>query len=209
VNNDDDVIARLQGYAAAHSIDDELAAAHASLMASAPVPARGSMRVRTMVAGGTLVAALLSGTGIAAAAGNLPDPVQKAAHEALKKVGVKVPKGTPVACEDARNHGQYVRSQPKGGEARSAAAKSDCGKKAKDADEADDADENEAKVKAGNEDKGKPDTTPAAEKSKADETPAADKSKADKAPVDGAADGTGKADEAPGKAKAEEHKPAK
>ena len=204
--NDDDVIARLQGYAAAHSIDDELADAHASLMASAAAPARGSMRVRTIVAGGSLVAALLSGTGIAAAAGNLPDPVQKAAHDALKKVGVKVPKGTPVACEDARNHGQYVRSQPKGGEARSAAAKSDCGKKAKDADEADDADENEAKTKAGNEDKGnKPDTTPAAEKSKADETPAADKAQADEAPVDGA----GKADEAPGKAKAEEHKPAK
>ena len=206
--NDNDVIARLQGFAAAHSIDDELAAAHASLMASAPVPARGGgMRVRTVVAGGTLVAALLSGTGMAAAAGNLPDPVQKAAHAALKKVGVKVPKGTPVACEDAVNHGQYVRSQPKGGEARSAAAKSDCGKKAKDAD---DADADEAKVKAGNEDKGKPDTTPAAEKSKADETPAGDKAKADEAPVDGADDAdAGKAEEAPGKAKAEEHKPAK
>lgn len=203
--NDNDVIARLQGYAAAHSVDDELAAAHASLMAAAPAP-RGGMRVRTIVAGGTLVAALLSGTGIAAAAGNLPDPVQKAAHSALKKVGVKVPKGTPVACEDAVNHGQYVRSQPKGGEARSAAAKSDCGKKAKDADETE-AKDDEPKVKAGAEDKGtKPDTTPAAEKSKADETPAADKAKAGEAPVDDA----GKtADEAPGKAKAEEHKPSK
>lgn len=203
--DNDDLIARLQGFAAAHTIDDGLAAAHEALMASVPAPSRGGMRVRTMVAGGTLVAALISGTGIAAAAGTLPDPVQQAAHAALKKVGVKVPKGEPVACEDAVNHGQYVRSQPKGGAARSAAAKSDCGKKAADgddADEADKADKNEAKVKAGAEDKGKPDTTPAADKAKADETPAADKAKADEAPVQGK-------DEAPGKAKAEEHKPSK
>ena len=151
---EDVMIERLRALAAT-PVDPAVEAAHLSLMEAAPPVGRPG-RARAMVAGGTLAVALFAGTGIAAAAGNLPGPVQDAAHGALKKVGVKVPKGTPVACEDAVNHGQYVRSQPKGGEARSAAVKSDCGKKDKtaDADKAPGAEQQ--KGKSADAEKGKP-----------------------------------------------------
>lgn len=149
--DEDAVIARLHALAA-HPVDEHVADSHARLMALAPSGGGSRMRVRTMVAGGTLVAAMLTGTGIAAAAGNLPDPVQNAAHSALAKVGVDVPKGTPRSTEGCdgktyKNHGQFVRSQPK--EARAEAAKSPCGKPLVSQDGTkpgdDDADENENK----------------------------------------------------------------
>jgi hypothetical protein len=161
----DEVIARLQSLAAA-PIEPSLAEAHGDLMAS--VPASSSrMRFRVALAGGTLIAAMVGGTGIAAAAGNLPDPVQNAAHTALATVGVEVPKGTPRSTEGCngqtyKNHGQFVRSQPKG-EARAAAAKSPCGKPlvSQDGDKTgDDADEP----------KGTENETPKADKSQAPES---------------------------------------
>jgi hypothetical protein len=133
VHYEDGVAARLAGLVV--PVDDDLAAAHASLMASVPAASGPGprRRVRTMVAGGTLVGAMLAGTGIAAAAGNLPAPVQNTAHTVLAKVGVDVPRGTARSTDGCpagqtfANHGQYVRSLPKGA-ARDAAAQSNCGK---------------------------------------------------------------------------------
>lgn len=125
---DEQLIARLNALAV--PVDDEVAAQHAELMGSVPAaPTRH--RTRAMVAGGTLVVAMFAGTGIAAAAGNLPGPAQKVAHSALAKVGVDVPKERSTeGCNGKayKNHGQFMKDQPKGGEARSAAAKSKCGK---------------------------------------------------------------------------------
>lgn len=149
--NDDELIARLNAFASV-PLDEELAFQHAELMESVtPAPTRH--RVRNLVAGGTLVAAMFAGTGIAAAAGNLPGPVQKAAHSALAKVGVDVPKERSTeGCggKEYKNHGQFMKDQPKGGEARSAAAKSKCGKPVND-----DSTEAEDEAKTNAEDKGK------------------------------------------------------
>jgi hypothetical protein len=132
VLSEDGVLARLQSLVV--PVGDDVAAAHASLMASAPSAAAGPRRrMRTVVAGGTLVGAMLAGTGIAAAAGNLPSPIQNTAHSVLSHVGVDVPRGTARSTDGCpagqtfANHGQYVRSQPKGA-ARDAAAQSNCGK---------------------------------------------------------------------------------
>lgn len=129
---DEQLIARLNALAV--PVDDEVAAQHAEIMGSVPAAATRH-RTRAMVAGGTLVVAMFAGTGIAAAAGNLPAPVQKVAHSALAKVGVDVPKERSTeGCNGKtyKNHGQFMKDQPKGGEARSAAAKSKCGKPIKD-----------------------------------------------------------------------------
>jgi hypothetical protein len=129
---EDELIARLHSFASA-PVDDDLAAAHATFMATAQVVASPRRHVRSMVAGGTLIGAMLAGTGIAAAAGNLPSPVQNAAHTVLAKVGVDVPRGTARSTDGCpagqtfKNHGQFVRSQPAGA-ARDAAAQSNCGK---------------------------------------------------------------------------------
>jgi len=114
-------------------VDDAVAARHADLLDAVPATAAPRRHVRSVVAGGTLVAAMLAGTGIAAAAGNLPAPVQNTAHTVLAHVGVSVPRGTARSTDGCpagqtfANHGQYVRSQPKGA-ARDAAAQSNCGK---------------------------------------------------------------------------------
>jgi hypothetical protein len=162
---EDDLIARLQSLAA-EPVADEVAAHHFSLMDGA-APAAPRRRMRSMVAGGTLVAAMLAGTGIAAAAGNLPNPAQDAAHTVLSKVGVDVPRGTARSTDGCdgktyANHGQFVRSQPKGA-ARDAAAKSNCGKpvastdntdKTDSGDKADDQTSPTAKGQTPNTDKG-------------------------------------------------------
>jgi hypothetical protein len=151
---DDELISRLSAFASA-PVDDDLAAHHEALMgmvAQAPV----RHRTRALVAGGTLVAAMFAGTGIAAAAGNLPGPAQKIAHSALAKIGVDVPKERSTeGCngKEYKNHGQFMKDQPKTGEARSAAAKSKCGKPINDDDAT--TDEDEANANAQNEDHGK------------------------------------------------------
>lgn len=143
-----DVISRLRALADV-PVDEAVAARHAELLEAAPVPSWSAKgKWRTMVAGGTLVAALVGGTGIAAAAGNLPDPVQNAAHSALAKVGVDVPKARSTeGCggKEYKNHGQFVKDQPKTGEARSAAAKSKCGKPLTAGTDDADADEDKGK----------------------------------------------------------------
>lgn len=125
----DDVISRLQSLSAV-PVDDDVAARHLDSL-SEVAPAVRRMRMRTLVGGGTLAVAMFAGTGIAAAAGNLPGPMQKAAHATLAKVGVDVPKERSTeGCngKSYKNHGQFMKDQPKTGEARSAAAKSKCGK---------------------------------------------------------------------------------
>jgi hypothetical protein len=170
VTFDDELISRLQALAS-RPIDPEVETAHASMMAAVPA-ASGRARFRVALAGGTLVVAMLGGTGIAAAAGNLPAPVQDAAHVALAKVGVDVPRGTPRSTEGCdgktyKNHGQFVRSQPKG-EARAAAAKSPCGKPlvSQDGDDGGDdaeATENETKAPKSQADKAQNDKSQAPE----------------------------------------------
>src|SRR5207249_3594816 len=63
-------------------------------------------------------------------AGALPNGAQEAAHHALGVVGVTVPHGDryqgPECGGTVKNHGQYVRSQPKGQRAEAAASR--CGK---------------------------------------------------------------------------------
>jgi hypothetical protein len=159
---EDDLISRLQSLAAG-PVADEVAAHHFSLMDGA-APAAPRRHVRSMIAGGTLVVAMLAGTGIAAAAGNLPNPAQDAAHTVLSKVGVDVPRGTTRSTDGCdgktyANHGQFVRSQPKGA-ARDAAAKSNCGKpvvstdKTDNTDKADDETSSTPKGQTPNTDKG-------------------------------------------------------
>ena len=73
---------------------------------------------------------LLAGTTGLASAGALPDGAQEAAHHAFGVVGVTVPHGDryqgPECGGPVKNHGQYVRSQPKGQRAQAAASR--CGK---------------------------------------------------------------------------------
>jgi hypothetical protein len=73
---------------------------------------------------------LLAGTSGLATAGALPNGAQEVAHRTFGAVGVKVPHGDryqgPECGGEVKNHGQYVKSQPK--EKRAEAAKSRCGK---------------------------------------------------------------------------------
>ena len=126
MNENDDLIRRLRALGR-HSVDPAVASSHLSKVTSPSASGGRSHRLRT--AGVFLAGLLLGGTGLASA-GALPAPAQKIAHDTLGAVGVKVPGGERyqgVECGGAKNHGQYVRSQPKG--ERAAAAKSLCGKK--------------------------------------------------------------------------------
>jgi hypothetical protein len=78
------------------------------------------------------VVGLVAGTSGLATAGALPDGAQEAAHRTLGAVGVKVPHGDRYWGQECdgevkKNHGQYVRSQPK--DKRAEAAASRCGKR--------------------------------------------------------------------------------
>jgi hypothetical protein len=149
----EDVISRLHSLSV--PVDDDVAARHLDSL-STVAPTVRHMRMRTLVGGGTLAVAMLAGTGIAAAAGNLPGPMQGAAHATLSKVGVDVPKERSTeGCNGKtyKNHGQFMKDQPKTGAARSAAAKSMCGKPI---NASTDADEDETTTPGASQDKGKP-----------------------------------------------------
>jgi hypothetical protein len=113
VSDEFEVIARLHALAD-QPVDEALAVRHADLLGAQPAwsATAAKARWRTMVASGTIAAAVFAGTGIAAAAGNLPTPAQNAAHSVLSKVGVDVPKGTARSTEGCdgktyANHGQF------------------------------------------------------------------------------------------------------
>jgi hypothetical protein len=88
---------------------------------------RSTHRLRIVAA---FAVGLLAGTSGLATAGALPNGVQEIAHTTLGSVGVNVPHGDryqgPECGGVVKNHGQYVRSQPKG--SRATAAASLCGK---------------------------------------------------------------------------------
>ena len=77
-----------------------------------------------------LAAGLVAGSVGLASAGALPAGTQQVAHTALGAVGVDVPRAEryqgPECGGNVKNHGQYVRSQPK--EKRAEASASRCGK---------------------------------------------------------------------------------
>lgn len=131
-------------------VDPSLASQHLTAMADV-APARAPFGRRLRVGAALVAGLLVGGTGLASA-GAL-GPAQGVAHSALGRVGISVPDhdrhngpectdedGNPIA--DLKNHGQYVRSQAKGD--RSAAAKSNCGKKVKAVDPAADTESTEA-----------------------------------------------------------------
>jgi hypothetical protein len=128
MNEHDDLISRLRAFGR-RPVDAGLADRHLSAMAApslADAP-RSRHRLRVVAA---FAVGLLAGTTGLATAGALPNGVQEIAHHTLGSVGVNVPHGDryqgPECGGVVKNHGQYVRSQPKGD--RAAAAASRCGK---------------------------------------------------------------------------------
>jgi hypothetical protein len=127
MNEHDDLISRLRAFGR-RPVDPGLAARHLSAMAPslAAAPRQGH-RVRVVAA---FAVGLLAGTTGLATAGALPNGAQEIAHHTLGSVGVNVPHGDRYQGAECggvvKNHGQYVRSQPK--EDRAVAAASRCGK---------------------------------------------------------------------------------
>jgi hypothetical protein len=128
MNEHDDLISRLRAFGR-RPVDPGLAARHVSAMAAlSPADApRHHHRLRVVAA---FAVGLLAGTTGLATAGALPNGAQEIAHHTLGSVGVNVPHGDRYQGAECggvvKNHGQYVRSQPKGN--RAAAAASPCGK---------------------------------------------------------------------------------
>ena len=129
-----DVVERLRALGQ-QPVEPALASAHLTAMAGGRPGTRGWTRLK--VGGAFLAGLLLGGTGLASA-GALPDPVQQAAHSALRQVGIDVPPGHdrydgPECGKDAngqafRNHGQYVKANKANNPE---AGKSRCGKPVK------------------------------------------------------------------------------
>ena len=128
MNENDDPITRLRALGR-RPVDTHLASGHLAAMATTSgAVSRPKHRLRTVAA---FAVGLVVGTSGLATAGALPHGAQEIAHRTLGSVGVKVPHGDRYQGEECggvvKNHGQYVRSQPKG--SRATAAKSRCGKR--------------------------------------------------------------------------------
>ena len=128
MNENEDLIARLRALGR-RPVDSHLASGHLSAMAAASgaVSRPRTHRLRVVAA---FAVGLVVGTSGLATAGALPNGAHEIAHRTLGSVGVNVPHGDryqgPECGGEVKNHGQYVRSQPKG--SRATAAKSRCGK---------------------------------------------------------------------------------
>ena len=126
MNDNEDLTNRLHDLGQ-QPVDPAVAARHLSAMSQ--LPARRMLTQRLRIVGAFAVGLLVGTTGLATA-GALPDGVQEVAHDTLGKVGLDVPRGDRyqgAECGgEVKNHGQYVRSQPK--ENRAEAAASRCGK---------------------------------------------------------------------------------
>ena len=129
MNENEDLISRLRAFGR-RPVSPEVAGAHLAAMDEAvdATGARGAHRMKIVAA---FVVGLVAGTSGLATAGALPDGAQEVAHRTFGAVGIKVPHGDrywgqECAGEAKKNHGQYVRSQPK--EKRAEAAASRCGK---------------------------------------------------------------------------------
>jgi hypothetical protein len=133
MNENEDLISRLRALGR-RPVDTDLATSHLAAMAAAPgaLSRPRTHRLRVVAA---FTVGLLAGTSGLATAGALPNGAQEIAHRTLGSVGVNVPHGNryqgPGCGDDGdrgviKNHGQYVKSQPKG--SRATAAASRCGK---------------------------------------------------------------------------------
>ena len=129
MNKHEDLLIRLQALRR-KPVDPDTAGRHLAAMAEltesgTPVVLRHRLKIVAAFAVG-----LLAGTSGLATAGALPHGAQEVAHRTLGAVGVKVPDGDRYQGQECggevKNHGQYVRSQPK--ENRAEAAGSRCGK---------------------------------------------------------------------------------
>lgn len=130
MNENEDLISRMRSFGR-RPVDSDVAARHLSTMEDAAVvgaswPGRHRLKIVAAFAVG-----LLAGTSGLATAGALPNGAQEVAHRTLGAVGVKVPPGDRYQGPECgggpfKNHGQYVKAQPK--EKRAEAAKSRCGK---------------------------------------------------------------------------------
>ena len=130
MNDDADLIARLRALGS-ERVTPHVSARHLAAVEAATGPGadrRRSHRLRIVAA---FAVGLFAGTSGLATAGALPDSAQEVAHRTLGAVGINVPHGDRYwgeGCtgEATQNHGQYVRSQPKGKRAEAAASR--CGK---------------------------------------------------------------------------------
>jgi hypothetical protein len=129
MNEHEDLIGRLRAFGR-RPVSPDISAGHlAAMEASAGSATAGAPRHRLRIVAAFAVG-LVAGTSGLATAGALPDGAQEVAHRTLGAVGVNVPHGDryqgPECGGVVKNHGQYVRSQPK--ENRAEAARSRCGK---------------------------------------------------------------------------------
>jgi hypothetical protein len=129
MNENEDLISRLRAFGR-RPVSPEVAGTHLAAMGEAVDAggARGAHRMKIVAA---FVVGLVAGTSGLATAGALPDGAQEVAHRTFGAVGIKVPHGDrywgqECAGEAKKNHGQYVRSQPK--DKRAEAGASRCGK---------------------------------------------------------------------------------
>jgi hypothetical protein len=125
----EDLIARLRDLGS-QPVRLEVAEQHLAGIDDAPVAVGGRRRPHRIRVVAAFAIGLLAGTSGLATAGALPDGPQEVAHRTLGAVGLKVPHGDryqgPECGGVVKNHGQYVRSQPK--DKRAQAAASRCGK---------------------------------------------------------------------------------
>jgi hypothetical protein len=127
MNENEDLISRLRAFGR-RPVSPEVAGTHLAAMDEATGVRAGAHRMKIVAA---FVVGLMAGTSGLATAGALPDGAQEVAHRTFGAVGIKVPHGDrywgqECAGEAKKNHGQYVRSQPK--DKRAEAAASRCGK---------------------------------------------------------------------------------
>src|SRR5687767_5068374 len=130
MNENEDLISRLRAFGR-RPVSSEVAGPHLAAMeeaVDAPGARVGAHRLKIVAA---FVVGLMAGTSGLATAGALPNGAQEVAHRTFGAVGIKVPHGDrywgpECAGEAKKNHGQYVRSQPK--DKRAEAAASRCGK---------------------------------------------------------------------------------
>jgi hypothetical protein len=129
MNEHEDLIARLRALGS-QPVSSETSGRHLAAMEATPGASRGGTRAHRLRIVAAFAVGLLAGTTGLATAGALPDGAQEAAHRALGAVGLNVPHGDryqgPECGGVVKNHGQYVRSQPKGRRAEAAASR--CGK---------------------------------------------------------------------------------
>lgn len=128
MNENEDLISRLRALGR-RPVSPEVAGTHLAAISEA-VDSSGA-RAHRMKIVAAFVVGLVAGTSGLATAGALPDGAQEVAHRTFGAVGIKVPHGDrywgqECAGEAKKNHGQYVRSQPK--DKRAEAAASRCGK---------------------------------------------------------------------------------